>query len=376
MIRRWLLFACGLLLLAGVAPAGAQTAPPQPEAASYILVEPRSGTVLTAEDPDRPLPMASITKVMTALVVLERADLDDRYTVPPEALVGGSTADLEAGEQLAVRDLLTGLLVASGNDAAITLAVGLAGSVDAFVELMNARAAELGLAATHFQNPTGLDAPGHLSTAREIVALSRVAMADPLFRELVGARRAAIPGPGGEGLRDLESNNLLLDAYPEADGIKTGMTDRAGYTLAAHAVRPALGIELYLALIGGSSTEGRARDGEALLRWGFAQYARPTLLAPGAVVGRAEVGYRPGVSVSYRVDRGIRPPIRLGLPVTEEIVAPSQVEAPVREGQVLGSLTVRQGGRVLATRRLVAAESVAAPGLLDRIGAGLGALLP
>lgn len=376
MFRRRLLLVCGLLLLAG-APAGAALGPaPVPDAATYIVVNPGTGEVLADSDPDRPLAMASTTKIMTALVVLEDADLDDVYTVPPEAAIGGSTAGLQVGESLSVRHLLAGLLVGSGNDASITLAVGLSGSVDAFVETMNARARDLGLSSTSFANPHGLDDPGQHSTARELVIVSRAAMRHELFRQLVAARRATIPGPGGSGTRELTSNNLLLDRYAEADGIKTGMTDMAGYTLVAHARRPALGVRLYVSMIGASSTEGRAADAEALLRWGFSQYARPMLVEPGAVVGRAPVQYRPGVSVSYRVDRGIRPPIRLGVAVTEEIVAPAELEAPVVEGDMLGTLTIRQGGRVLARRDLIAAESVAAPDVLDRVGAGLRALLP
>ncbi|MEQ9094046.1 MAG: D-alanyl-D-alanine carboxypeptidase family protein, partial [Miltoncostaeaceae bacterium] len=292
-----------------------------------------------------------------------------------EALIGGSTAFLEAGETLSVRHLMTGLLVASGNDASITLAVGLAGSQEAFVELMNERARTLGLRDTAFENPHGLDGPGHRTTVRDLAILSRAAMGIPLFRELVAVRRDTIPGPGGSGIRTLESNNLLLDAYPEADGIKTGMTNLAGYTLVAHARRPALGVDLYVAMIGASSSEGRARDAEALLRWGFGQYARPMLLPPGSVVGEVPVQYRPDEGVMYRVERGVRPPIRLGVPVTEEIAAPLEVAGPVREGDVLGTVTFRQGERVLARRDLIAAESVDSAGLLDRVRSGIGALL-
>jgi D-alanyl-D-alanine carboxypeptidase len=376
-IRRWLTLICGIALLAGLhAGAMGATTFPAPEAASFIVVNPDTGEMLAAADPDQPLAMASITKIMTALLVLENADLDDRYTVPPEAIIGGSSANLQAGEELSVRDLLTALMVSSGNDASITLAKGLSGSEEAFVELMNAKARELGLDQTSFQNPHGFDAPGHRSTVRDIVELSRVAMRDELFRELVASRRAVIPGPGGVGERSFESNNLLLDAYPEADGIKTGMTSEAGYTLVAHAERPSLGVELYVALIGASSSEGRARDAESLLRWGFSQYARPMLVPPGTVVGRAPVQYRPGASVPYRVERGIRPPIRLGKPLTEEIVAPREIDGPVSAGDVLGSLTVRQGDRVVARRNLVATESAAAPGIIDRVNAGLRALIP
>lgn len=368
----------GLALLgAPWSPAGAQVGdPPQPQATSYLVMDGRTGEVLAAEDPDAALPMASLTKIMTALVVLERADPGDLYTVPPEALIGGTTAQLQAGETLSVGDLLTGLLVASGNDAAVTLAVGLAGSEEAFVALMNERARALGLGDTAFVNPHGFDAPGHVSTVRDLVRLSRVAMREPQFRERVAMRRAQIPGPGGEGTRFFESNNLLLDLLPDADGIKTGMTDDAGFALLAHARRPSLGVDLYVALIGATSTEGRTLDAQALLEWGFAQYARVLLLPPGAVMGEVPVQYRQGEAVTYRAQGGARPPIRLGEPVTEEIVAPLEIDGPVREGDVLGTVTFRQGGRVVARRDLVAAESAEAAGLLDRVRAGWGALLP
>lgn len=376
MLRRIAFLLCGLALLVGAQGATATTPAPSPDAAAFVVVNAGTGETLASAHPDREMAMASTTKIMTALVVLEQADLDARYTVPADAVVGGSTAGLQPGETLTVRDLLTGLLVSSGNDASITLAEGLAGSQDAFVSMMNARAREIGLRQTSFRNPHGLDEPGHHTSVRDLVRLSEVAMRDPLFRQIVSQRRATIAGVNGVGTRTLESENLLLDAYSEADGIKTGMTDDAGYSIVAHAKRPALGVSLYVAMIGSPSSEARAADAEALLRWGFAQYARPMLLPPGSVVGSAPVQYRPGVSVPYRVDRGIRVPIRLGEAVTEEIAAPREVEGPVAEGDVLGALTLRQGDRVLARRDLVAAASVGDAGVLDRIGAGVRALIP
>ncbi len=376
MLRRFAFLLCCLALLVGAQAATATTPAPSPDAAAFVLVNAATGETLAGRQPDRELAMASTTKIMTALIVLDRADLDARYRVPADAVVGGSTAGLQAGETLTVRDLLTGLLVSSGNDASITLAEGLAGSQDAFVAMMNARARDLGLSHTAYRNPHGLDEPGHHTSVRDLVRLSQVAMRDPLFRQIVADRRATIPGVNGVGTRTLESENLLLDAYPEADGIKTGMTDDAGYSLVAHARRPGLGMSLYLAMIGSPSSEVRASDAEALLRWGFAQYARPTIVPPGAVVGSAPVQYRPGVSVPYRVDRGIRVPIRLGEDVTEEIAAPREVEGPVEEGDVLGTLTLRQGERVLARRDLVAAASAGDAGVMDRIGAGFRALIP
>jgi D-alanyl-D-alanine carboxypeptidase (penicillin-binding protein 5/6) len=354
----------------------ARAAAPTVDADAYIVVEPATDEVLEQRAPDRGLPMASTTKIMTALIVLESADLDDVMTVPPEAAIGGSTGRLETGERLTVRDLLTALLVASGNDAAITLAQGVAGSQEAFVARMNRRARELGLTRTRFANPHGLDAPGHRSSVRDLVALAREAMKNPVFRETVSLHRATIPGPGGVGTREFVSENLLLDLDPDVDGVKTGMTDGAGYALVTHARRRPESPELYAALIGASSESSRAEGGLDLLEHARARYAPATLIAEGAVFGRVPVDDRPGTSVAYRAAAPLVAPLRLGEPVTETIAAPPEVSGPVEEGQVIGSVTVRQGERVLGRRDLVAAESAGEPGVWDRVRAGLEALVP
>lgn len=354
----------------------ARAAPPTPDAAAYILVDPATGETLAARAPDRELPMASTTKIMTALVVLRHAQLDDRITVPPAAdAIEGSTGDLEAGETLSVRDLLTALLVPSGNDAALALAQGVGGSQAGFVALMNQEAASLGLAHTRYSNAHGLDAPGHHSSVRDMVRLARAAMADPEFRSIVASRRARIPGPGGEGVRVYESENELLDIDPDADGVKTGMTDGAGYALVAHARRARLGTELYAAIIGEPSSYARARDAKRLLDWGFSQYARASLLT-GAPLGAVPIDGRPGASVPYRASAPLAAPIRLGRPLARTIVVPAEVGGPVREGQVLGSVAYRQGSRLLGRRDIVAAASADGPGLWDHLRNGVENLIP
>lgn len=356
-----------LLLLAGV-PVATAAPPPAVDAAAWVLVDGATGEVLTADDPDLELPMASTTKVMTALVTLERSSLDELVTVPPEAPIGGTSAGLVPGERLPVGDLLTGLLVASGNDAAVTLAAHVGGSQDGFVELMNDRARRLGLAHTAYANPHGLDAPGHHTSVSDLVSLARVAMRRPAFRRIVAQATATIPGPGGAGTRYLASRNTLLELDPSVDGIKTGTTDDAGHAIVAHARRD--GVDLYAALIGAPSEDARALSAAALFDWGFAQYARPTLVPEGRVVGHAEVRGRPGVRVPLVVARVLRAPIRLGRGLTETVVVPAEVTAPVREGQVLGRLTIRQGGRPVGTRRIVAGASAGTPGLWDHVRAG------
>ena len=354
----------------------ARAAAPAVDADAYIVVDPATGETLAERAPDRGLPMASTTKIMTALVVLETADLEQVVTVPAEAAIGGSSGGLVAGERLRVGDLVTALLVPSGNDAAVTLAEGVAGSHEAFVARMNRRARELGLTSTRFANPHGLDAQGHRASVRDLVTLARVAMRNPVFRETVSQRRATIPGPNGAGTRTYVSENSLLDTDPDVDGVKTGMTDGAGFALVAHARRRPTAPELYAALIGSPSEAARARDGERLLELGRAGYAPATLIAEGAVFGRVPVDDRPGTAVAYRAAAPLVAPLRLGQPVTETVSAPPEIEAPVVEGQVIGSVTLRQGERVLGRRDLVAAEGAGEPGVWDRVRAGFEALAP
>ena len=320
--------------------------------------------------------MASTTKIMTALIVLERANLDDEMTVPASAAIEGSSGRLETGERLSVRELLTALLVASGNDAAITLAEGVGGSQQAFVAEMNARARELGLTHTHFANPHGLDAPGHHSSVRDLVTLASVAMRDPFFRRTVARRRASIPGPRGVGLRQYESENALLDVDSDVDGVKTGMTDDAGFALVAHARRPALGVQLYAALIGAPSPAARSRGGRRLLDWGFSQYSRATVVPAGPTLGRVPVQGRPGTSVPYRASSAVTVPLLLTAPVSQRVVVPAQVRGPVTAGQPLGQVSVLQNGHVIGQSPLVAVEGAGTPTIWDRFRAGVEALVP
>ncbi|MGD9570264.1 MAG: D-alanyl-D-alanine carboxypeptidase family protein [Thermoleophilia bacterium] len=378
MLRRLAILAALASLLVGAPWAAGVGTPPPVDAAAYIVIDPATGETLAQRAPDRELPMASTTKIMTALVALEAAEPDEVMTVPPEATeVGESSGSLVAGETLTVRDLLTALLVASGNDAALTLAVGVAGSEEGFVELMNQRAEALGLEHTRFANPHGLDAPGHHASVRDLVTIAQEAMKDPVFREIVAQRQASIPGPGGRGTRTYESENLLLDLDPEADGVKTGMTDDAGFSLVAHSRREGLGgVALYAAIIGSPSSDRRALDADALLTYGFRQYGRATLIGRDEVVGRVPVDDKPGTEIPYRAERPLVAALRLdGAPVTETIEAPVELSGPVTAGQEVGTITVRQGDRVLGRRALIATSGASAPSVWDRFRAGIGSLL-
>jgi D-alanyl-D-alanine carboxypeptidase (penicillin-binding protein 5/6) len=202
----------------------AQQLPPL-SAQAALLADSDTNQTLAAANAHQGRPMASTTKIMTALLALERANLADPVVVSPTALVGGSTMGLAAGEVVTVEDLLWGLLLNSGNDAAMALAEHVAGSEAAFVALMNQRAAELGMSNTRFANPHGLDAPEHTSSAYDLWLATQEALKHPLFRQIVATPAYATAG------RQLFNQNELLGSYPGADGVKTGTTLAAGQNL-------------------------------------------------------------------------------------------------------------------------------------------------
>jgi D-alanyl-D-alanine carboxypeptidase (penicillin-binding protein 5/6) len=215
-----------------IAKLNAMKQPPTVTAKSALLVDLDSGQTLFALRPDDPLPPASTAKLMTALIVLQQADLDDVVTISQAAAeTSGSRMGLTAGETLTVRELLYGLLLPSGNDAAVALAEHLAGSQAAFVALMNDQAARLGLTATYFTGPHGMDADGQTTSAADLLAITRVALAYPLFVEIVATPEAEIGG------MRLTNTNELLGNYPGADGVKTGTSDAGGECLVASTTR-------------------------------------------------------------------------------------------------------------------------------------------
>lgn len=246
-------------------------------AQAAILVDVDTGQVLLEHHAQDRLPMASTTKIMTALLALERGNLDQVVTVPAEALtVGESSMYLQAGEQISLRDLLYGLLMVSGNDAAMTIALHIAGSEAAFVQMMNERALSLGLNDTHFANPHGLDAPDHYSSAADLYRLARAALAYPDFARIVSTTQYTRPG------HTLVNTNELLSLYDGADGVKTGTTDLAGECLVASVTRNG---HRSLAVILGSTQ--RYTDARRLFDHYFAHYSWLPLAPPANALNRA-----------------------------------------------------------------------------------------
>ena len=364
-MRRALL-AVVALLAASAAPAQASSADSTPTAdaprvaasAWYLLGE--DGAVLAQSNARRERAIASITKLMTAVVVLEQARLSDVVRVSPLAAgVGESTVYLRAGEELTAGALLRAMLVRSANDAAEALALHVGrGSTERFVALMNAKARELGLVDPHFANPHGLDASGHVSSARDTTALIRYALGVPFIRDALS--RSTVSLPGG---RVFPTTDDLLVSWPALVAGKTGHTQDAGWSEAAAA--KAGGITVYGSVLGSDTRSTRNDALQRLLTFGLAQYRRTTAIDASRVYAEAETDYgRPPVKLV--APRTLVRVVRVGTQLVERIIAPSSVTLPVRKGQRLGRVDVYAGKRIVASSNLVAAAPVSEPGLVGK----------
>lgn len=361
---RWL--AAGLVGLLAVTAAGSPTvrqasaAPPAPSvrAASAVLVGVGSRRVLWEKDGRVRRAPASTTKIMTALAVVERGGLDEMVTVSPRAAAtSGSTVWLSAGETLSVQDLLYGLLLTSGNDAAVALAEHVAGSVDDFARLMNEEARAIGATDTHFRNPHGLDEPGHYTTARDLALIAARALQEPLVARIVATKRATIAWPGHEVDRALRNKNRLLWEYEGADGVKTGFTDEAGKCLVASATRG--GLHLVAVVMGSPDIWGAAA---AILNYGFAKLSAATVARRGDVVRSIRVvgGDRERLPLVARDDLVVAVSPGEGERIRTRLDGLDELRAPVRAGVTYGRLVAVLDGEDVASVPLVAAQDAKA----------------
>ncbi len=285
----------------------AESVPPVPEtsAEAYALIDASSLALLGKKNSGVRLPMASTTKIMTALVVLENMALDDVVTVPAEAVgIEGSSLYLQADEKLTVRDLLYGLLLESGNDAACTLAIACAGSEEAFVGRMNGRAAEMGLFDTHFENPHGLTAEGHYTTAYELALITAHALRNETFRQMVSTVRYVSEGTEKTAPRYFHNHNRLLTCCDGAIGVKTGYTKAAGRCLVSAAEREN-GTFIVVTLHDGNDWA----DHKKLLDHAFSAYQTVTVAEPGGLcLNRGGKEYRyPDEGVYLTTAKGENP---------------------------------------------------------------------
>jgi serine-type D-Ala-D-Ala carboxypeptidase (penicillin-binding protein 5/6) len=344
-LASWVALLVGLVAVPLGAPAHADRVPPSepaiagpvagwPEAPevtaeAFVLVDAETGQVLAEQRSRQRRPVASTIKVLTALTVLDRADVDDVVEVGDEVEVGGASVGLEPGDEWTIEQLLDGLLIRSGNDAAEALAAHVAGDLDAFIELMAQDAAALGLEDLTLTSVSGLD-DGNLLSAADLASLARVALDDEQLRPLLGRARSSLPGVG-----EVVNRNELLEAYPDATGVKTGYTQAAGYSLVASARRD--GRELVAVVLASDEDPARFQDAAALLDHGFEDYRSETmstaihLLVGG---GAHEVSV-PAAPVVVPSDAAVA--LALGPPARPE---PGSLSVGLEvDGEVLGTVT-------------------------------------
>ena len=359
-----------LALVALVAPAhAAERPPPVPGAQAAIVVDGRNGELMFRKNSGERRPMASTTKLMTALLTLERtrpravftaADYD---AAPVESQIG-----LRPGERMTVHDLFEALLLESANDAAATLAEGVSGSVDEFVADMNERAAELGLEDTSYANPIGFDDPGQYTTASDLATLTRRLLGRPRFARVVDMPVAELES--GSRPRTIDNRNTLVAAHPFVNGVKTGHTLGAGYVLVGSA-RGAGGARVVSVVMGEPSEAARDAETLALLRWGIRRFQRVRVVDRRRAMARADIEYR-DERVALVPARDAVLTLRDGERVRRRVNAPEEVEGPLAAGARVGTVAVFVEGERVRRIPLVTATDVPEAGTLRVLFSVLG----
>lgn len=347
-VRRgcWLL-ACAWALVAGTVSTCAQDKvdgrAPTIQAGSAILVEQETGSILYEQAAHVSRPIASTTKIMTALVILEHGGLAEQVVVSQRAADTPQASLLEPGESVALGDLLAAVLLRSANDAAVAAAAHVAGSVENFVARMNARARQLGANETHFANPHGLHQPDHYSSAHDLALLAREAMRQPAFRYLVGMKTTTMPAARKGESRLLINRNRLLFRCDWVDGIKTGYVRESGQCLVASGRQG--GWRLLAVVLDSPDACAEAR---ALLEWGFANFRLVRYARRGQLAAVAPVtgGRKPTVALIADADLPAVVPTA-GPDPNQLVLEPRRIRAPVREGQRVAAMWLRAGAPAL-----------------------------
>ena len=323
-----------------------------------LLMDPVNGQVLYEKNADEKIYPASTTKILTAIIAIESGKMNYLVTFPLEAsLVEGSAIGLQDGERIPLGDLLYALMLNSGNDSAVAIAYHLGGSIDGFAQIMNKKAAAIGAVNTHFSNPNGLPDPNHYSTARDMARITRYAMQNPEFRDIVATKVKTIGRDDPEAQTYLGNHNKMLWNYDGAIGVKTGYTDDAGQCLVTAAVRSDREL---LAVVMKSEGNNIWSDSTSLLDYGFKDFRRVVLSEAGIFAADAPVKY--GVSetvpvvtgnmMSYSFPVGSQPEIR------QEVVLNKKITAPAKAGSIAGELAFYAGGLELGRVDLVLQDDI------------------
>jgi D-alanyl-D-alanine carboxypeptidase (penicillin-binding protein 5/6) len=349
------------LAVPGTAAVAAQ---PAVSARTAIVVDGRDGHVLYRHDADAQRPLASVTKLMTALVALDELPLSRQLrAVPYSPAPAESRIDLRTGERISVADLIRALLLESANDAAETLAVRAAGSRDRFVRQMNERARELGLRHTHFANPVGLDGPGAYSTASDLARLARRVLQNDFLAATVDMPRARLLSGAHE--RIVANRNVLVRNVRWVNGVKTGHTASAGYVLVGSATRR--GARVVSVVMGAPSESARDADTLRLLRYGLARFRRVRIVRRGETIARADVEHFGAREVDLVPAGPVAVTVRRGQRLRTVVKVPGEVSGPLAAGARVGSVTVYRDGRRVRSTAVVTAAAVPEAGLLRKI---------
>lgn len=339
---------------------GAETTPPKIEASAAVVMDMKSGRILYSKNADVRKPIASTTKIMTAIIAIENGNLDDKVKVSKRAAsIWGSTIKLKAGEELTLRELLYGLMLRSGNDAAIAVAEHIGGTVENFVSMMNDKAKKLGLKNTAFVTPHGLDADGHYSTAAELAEITRYALKNPTFSKIVGTQNISIKD------RNLYSTNEMLSLYQGADGVKTGYTGKAGRCLVTSATRD--NFRIISVVLGCSSRETRAQSSKAILDYCFNNYKPYRILEENQEIAKIEVKKGKKRFVRVVAMDGLEMPMTFEerQNLVKEIEVCDILNAPVYKDIEAGVIKFSLNGKVVAQTTVKTSEDVPAKGFAD-----------
>ncbi|MCW8195299.1 D-alanyl-D-alanine carboxypeptidase [Proteobacteria bacterium 005FR1] len=343
-------------------------APPQLAATGYLLIDANTGEVLVEHNADESLPPASLTKMMTSYIVsgeVERGNLreDEMVNISVKAWkMGGSKMFIREGTQVSVKDLLRGVIIQSGNDASVALAERVAGSEDAFVDVMNQQAALLGMTGTVYRNATGWPAEGHVTTARDLAKLAQAMIRDyPEHYKIYAEKYFKYNGI------NQPNRNKLLFRDPTVDGIKTGHTEEAGYCLVSSSEKD--GMRLIAVVMGTNSEEARAVESQKLLTYGFRYFQTHKLYSPGDEIsavrvwaGKADnLGLGVAKDIFLTIPRGSQDNLKATMHVDEII------KAPIAAGQELGNVVVELDGKQLLDIPLVAKQEIEQAGLFARL---------